>query len=76
MVSHNAPEVHILIEMKQYRGPNLRWIFQYESSTNTGQRDQITAKTELQIKKPKIGLPIIDSNGVRQDGVLFLWRLR
>ena len=65
MVSHNAPEVHILIEdERNIVVPT----YGYGSTTsgdvsNTGQRDQITAKTELQIKKPKIGMPQIDENG-------------
>ena len=41
--------------------------------SNTGQRDQITAKTELQIKKPKIGLPLMDENGtIISRGSIFM----
>ena len=62
---YNAPEVHILIEdERNIVVPT----YGYGSTTsgdasNTGQRDQITAKTELQIKKPKIGIPQVDENG-------------
>ena len=62
MVSHNAESVHIKIEDERnvviptYYG-NLN---NTSDSTNTGQRDSITASTELEIKKPKIGLSTID----------------
>ena len=75
MVSHNAPEVHILIEdERNIVVPT----YGYGSTTsgdvsNTGQRDQITAKTELQIKKPKIGMPQIDENGtIISRGSIFM----
>ena len=75
MVSHNAPEVHILIEdERNIVVPT----YGYGSTTsgdvsNTGQRDQITAKTELQIKKPKIGMPQIDENGtIVSRGSIFM----
>ncbi len=75
MVSHNAPEVHILIEdERNIVVPT----YGYGSTTsgdvsNTGQRDQITAKTELQIKKPKIGMPLIDENGtIISRGSIFM----
>ncbi|MDA7823845.1 hypothetical protein N9A58_09685 [Opitutales bacterium] len=63
MVSHNAPEVHILIEDERNIVVPTYGTYSSTENTNTGQRDQITAKTELQIKKPKIGLPRFDENG-------------
>ena len=63
MVSHNAPEVHILIEDERNIVVPTYGNYSSTENTNTGQRDQITAKTELQIKKPKIGLPRFDDNG-------------
>ena len=63
MVSHNAPEVHILIEDERNIVVPTYGTYSSTENTNTGQRDQITAKTELQIKKPKIGLPKFDENG-------------
>ncbi len=63
MVSHNAPEVHILIEDERNIVVPTYGTYSSTENTNTGQRDQITAKTELQIKKPKIGLPRFDDNG-------------
>lgn len=63
MVSHNAPEVHILIEDERNIVVPTYGTYSSSENTNTGQRDQITAKTELQIKKPKIGLPRYDENG-------------
>jgi len=63
MVSHNAPEVHILIEDERNIVVPTYGTYSSTENTNTGQRDQITAKTELQIKKPKIGLPQYDENG-------------
>jgi general secretion pathway protein D len=63
MVSHNAPEVHILIEDERNIVVPTYGSYSSSENTNTGQRDQITAKTELQIKKPKIGLPRYDENG-------------
>jgi len=64
MVSHNAPEVHILIEDERNIVVPTYGTYSSSENTNTGQRDQITAKTELNIKKPKIGLPSYDENGV------------
>ena len=64
MVSHNAPEVHILIEdERNIVVPTYYGNVSTTEGSNTGQRDQITAKTELQIKKPKIGMPLYDENG-------------
>jgi general secretion pathway protein D len=63
MVSHNAPEVHILIEDERNIVVPTYGNYSSTENTNTGQRDKITAKTELQIKKPKIGLPLFDDNG-------------
>ena len=72
MVSHNAPEVHILIEDERSLViPNV-----YAGSTGTssgGNLQQITAKTSLQIKKPKIGLPLMDENGsIISKGSIFM----
>jgi general secretion pathway protein D len=63
MVSHNAPEVHILIEDERNIVVPTYGTYSSTENTNTGQRDQITAKTELNIKKPKIGIPLYDENG-------------
>ena len=64
MVSHNAPEVHIKIEdERNIIVPTYYGNVNTTQGSNTGQRDQITARTELQIKKPKIGLPQLDENG-------------
>ena len=60
MVSHNAPEVHIKIEdERNIIVPTYYGNVNTTQGSNTGQRDQITARTELQIKKPKIGLSLI-----------------
>ena len=73
MVSHNAPEVHILIEDERNIVVPTYGTYSSTENTNTGQRDQITAKTELQIKKPKIGLPRFDENGTMVNrGSIFM----
>jgi general secretion pathway protein D len=73
MVSHNAPEVHILIEDERNIVVPTYSTYSSTDNTNTGQRDQITAKTELQIKKPKIGLPRFDDNGTMiSQGSIFM----
>ena len=74
MVSHNAPEVHILIEdERNIVVPTYYGNVSTSEGSNTGQRDQITAKTELQIKKPKIGLPQMDENGtIISHGSIFM----
>jgi general secretion pathway protein D len=74
MVSHNAPEVHIKIEdERNIIVPTYYGSMNSSEGSNTGQRDQITARTELQIKKPKIGLPLIDENGtVTSRGSIFM----
>ena len=74
MVSHNAPEVHIKIEdERNIIVPTYYGNTNTTQGSNTGQRDQITAKTELQIKKPKIGLPLVDENGtVTSRGSIFM----
>ena len=74
MVSHNAPEVHILIEdERNIVVPTYYGNVSTTEGSNTGQRDQITAKTELQIKKPKIGLPLMDENGtIISRGSIFM----
>ncbi len=73
MVSHNAPEVHILIEDERNIVVPTYGTYSSSENTNTGQRDQITAKTELNIKKPKIGLPQFDENGtIVSRGSIFM----
>ena len=74
MVSHNAPEVHIKIEdERNIIVPTYYGNVNTTQGSNTGQRDQITARTELQIKKPKIGLPQLDENGsVISRGSIFM----
>jgi general secretion pathway protein D len=73
MVSHNAPEVHILIEDERNIVVPTYGTYSSSENTNTGQRDQITAKTELNIKKPKIGLPLYDENGsMTSRGSIFM----
>jgi len=73
MVSHNAPEVHILIEDERNIVVPTYGNYSSSENTNTGQRDQITAKTELNIKKPKIGLPSFDENGLMTSrGSIFM----
>jgi type II secretory pathway component GspD/PulD (secretin) len=74
MVSHNAPEVHILIEDERniviptYYGNTAT-----DGSSSTGNAEKITAKTSLEIKKPKIGLPLIDENGtIISKGSIFM----
>ena len=72
MVSHNAPEVHILIEDERsivipsvYAGST--------GSSSGGNLEKITAKTSLEIKKPKIGLPLLDENGtIISKGSIFM----
>ena len=63
--AHNSDDVHILIEDERniiiptYSGYNSGT----EGGSNTGEPSKITAKTSLEIKKPKIGMPMIDENG-------------
>ena len=73
MVSHNAPEVHIKIEdERNIIVPTYYGNVNTTQGSNTGQRDQITARTELQIKKPKIA-PQLDENGsVISRGSIFM----
>jgi general secretion pathway protein D len=71
--SHNAPEAHILIEDERNIVVPTYGNYSSSENTNTGQRDQITAKTELNIKKPKIGLPSFDENGLMTSrGSIFM----
>ncbi len=64
MVSHNAESVHIKIEDE--RNVVIPTIYgnlnSGGDSSNAGQRDPITASTELEIKKPKIGLSTVDED--------------
>jgi len=73
--AHNSPEVHILIEDERniviptYSGYNTGT----DGGTSTGQQSKITAKTSLEIKKPKIGMPQIDENGtIISPGSIFM----
>jgi len=73
--AHNSPDVHILIEDERniviptYSGYNTGT----DGASNTGQQSKITAKTSLEIKKPKIGLPQIDENGtIVSPGSIFM----
>ncbi|MDC0157012.1 hypothetical protein OAK38_04550 [Verrucomicrobia bacterium] len=62
--AHNSDDVHILIEDE--RNIIIPTYSGYNSGTeggNTAEPSSITAKTSLQIKKPKIGMPMIDENG-------------
>jgi type II secretory pathway component GspD/PulD (secretin) len=73
--AHNSPEVHILIEDERniviptYSGYNTGT----DGGSSTGQQSKITAKTSLEIKKPKIGLPQVDENGtIISPGSIFM----
>ena len=74
MVSHNAPEVHILIEdERNIVIPTYYGNTSTDGSSSTGNAEKITAKTSLEIKKPKIGLPLIDENGtIISQGSIFM----
>jgi general secretion pathway protein D len=73
MVSHNAPEVHILIEDERNIVIPTYYGNTSTDSTSTGSAEKITAKTSLEIKKPKIGLPLIDENGtIISKGSIFM----
>ncbi len=74
MVSHNAPEVHILIEdERNIVIPTYYGNTSTDGTSSTGNAEKITAKTSLEIKKPKIGLPIIDENGtILSEGSIFM----
>ena len=74
MVSHNAPEVHILIEdERNIVIPTYYGNTSTDGTSSTGNAEKITAKTSLEIKKPKIGLPLIDENGtIISKGSIFM----
>ena len=74
MVSHNAPEVHILIEdERNIVIPTYYGNTSTDGTSSTGNAEKITAKTSLEIKKPKIGLPLIDENGtIISQGSIFM----
>ena len=74
MVSHNAPEVHILIEdERNIVIPTYYGNTSTDGSSSTGNAEKITAKTSLEIKKPKIGLPLYDENGtIISKGSIFM----
>ena len=73
MVSHNAPEVHILIEDERSLViPNV-YAGGSNGTSSGGNLQKITAKTSLEIKKPKIGLPLRDENGtIISKGSIFM----
>jgi len=66
MLSHNAESVYIRIEdernivVPSYYGSNTGGA---GTTSSTGNTQSFTAKTELEIKKPKIGLPQFEDNG-------------
>ena len=84
MVSHNAPDVHISIEDERsiiypvwgglQNNRNYDPNQDPNSATNMGAgRDMLSAKTQMQIKKPKIGLPAYDENGTLiKKGSIFM----
>ena len=73
MVSHNADSVHIKIEdERNIVIPTYYGNMNTTTNSNTGQRDQITASTELEIKSPKIGLPGLDADGNLKRGSIFM----
>jgi len=72
--AHNSPDVHILIEdERNIVIPTYYGNTSTDGGTSTGQQSKITAKTSLEIKKPKIGMPLIDENGtILSPGSIFM----
>ncbi len=72
--AHNSPDVHILIEdERNIVIPTYYGNTSTDGGTSTGQQSKITAKTSLEIKKPKIGMPLIDENGtIVSPGSIFM----
>ena len=72
--AHNSPDVHILIEdERNIVIPTYYGSTSTEGGSSTGQQSKITAKTSLEIKKPKIGMPQIDENGtIVSPGSIFM----
>lgn len=73
MVSHNAESVHIKIEdERSVVIPTYAGNLNTTESSNTGQREKITASTELEIKKPKIGLSVLNDQNQSVPGSIFM----
>jgi general secretion pathway protein D len=73
MVSHNAEAVHIKIEdERSVVIPTYAGNLNTTESSNTGQREKITASTELEIKKPKIGLSVLNEQNQSVPGSIFM----
>jgi type II secretory pathway component GspD/PulD (secretin) len=73
MVSHNAEAVHIKIEdERSVVIPTYAGNLNTTESSNTGQREKITASTELEIKKPKIGLSVLNEENQTVPGSIFM----
>ena len=73
MVSHNAESVHIKIEdERSVVIPTYAGNLNTTESSNTGQREKITASTELEIKKPKIGLSVLNEQNQSVPGSIFM----
>jgi general secretion pathway protein D len=73
MVSHNAESVHIKIEdERSVVIPTYAGNLNTTESSNTGQREKITASTELEIKKPKIGLSVLNDQNQTVPGSIFM----
>ena len=72
--AHNSPDVHILIEdERNIVIPTYYGNTSTDGGTSTGQQSKITAKTSLEIKKPKIGMPLVDENGtIVSPGSIFM----
>ncbi len=72
--AHNSPDVHILIEdERNIVIPTYYGNTSTDGGTSTGQQSKITAKTSLEIKKPKIGMPLVDENGtILSPGSIFM----
>jgi len=73
MVSHNAEAVHIKIEdERSVVIPTYAGNLNTTETSNTGQREKITASTELEIKKPKIGLSVLNEQNQTVPGSIFM----
>ena len=73
MVSHNAEAVHIKIEdERSVVIPTYAGNLNTTETSNTGQREKITASTELEIKKPKIGLSVLNEQNQSVPGSIFM----
>jgi len=73
MVSHNAEAVHIKIEdERSVVIPTYAGNLNTTETSNTGQREKITDYTELEIKKPKIGLSVLNEQNQTVPGSIFM----